>query len=205
MKYFAMINGVRKGPFELSEFPKEGITPETYIWCKGMSDWRQAGDVADVCRFYRNHIFDILHPSDPKIPESTVSAENDSDLSEDELSSIPLRYRHMVRKSGERPGTPIVEQPDFTSAPMSMMALAIIVTLVCFPPTGLFAIYYSYMSAKTWKESQRSDSKSSKELYSDEERKRLRRLSHDFSRSAKMWTGITFFLGFLLYAFIFRP
>ena len=37
--------------------------------------------------------------------------------------------------------------------------------------------------------------------YSDKEREKLRAEAHDYARQAKMWAGITFFLGIIVYAF----
>lgn len=46
MRYFAMIDGERRGPFELSQLADAGVRPGTYVWCKGMDDWEKAEDVA---------------------------------------------------------------------------------------------------------------------------------------------------------------
>ncbi|MDE6143194.1 MAG: DUF4339 domain-containing protein, partial [Muribaculaceae bacterium] len=35
MKYFAIIDGEQKGPFELEELADAGVRPSTYVWCKG--------------------------------------------------------------------------------------------------------------------------------------------------------------------------
>ncbi len=42
MRYFAMIDGERRGPFGLDELADAGVRPDTYVWCKGMSDWEKA-------------------------------------------------------------------------------------------------------------------------------------------------------------------
>ena len=63
MKYYAMINDKQVGPMELPELVEAGLMPDTYVWCKGMADWQQANEVADICRFFRNRIFDLMHPT----------------------------------------------------------------------------------------------------------------------------------------------
>ena len=50
MRYFAMIGGEQRGPYELMELSEAGVTPETYVWCKGMADWQPASDVAEIGR-----------------------------------------------------------------------------------------------------------------------------------------------------------
>ncbi|MDE6381897.1 MAG: CD225/dispanin family protein, partial [Muribaculaceae bacterium] len=89
-----------------------------------------------------------------------------------------------------------------SSPPAPTLFLSVMLTLFCFPVTGLVAIYYSYRSRVAWAESQRSESKSAKNLYSDQEREEYRRLAHDYERQAKMWIGITFFLGMILFALL---
>ena len=58
------------------------------------------------------------------------------------------------------------------------------------------------MSRKAWEEARRSVSRSSSRLYTDEAGGYRRILAHDYARAAKMWAGITFFLGLILYAFM---
>ena len=80
-----MIDGKRCGPYELEELADAGVRPGTYIWCKGMDDWEKAEDVADVCRMFRNRLYDLMHPSqpapveevDPSEIKDTPSAGND--------------------------------------------------------------------------------------------------------------------------------
>ena len=74
MRYFAMIEGERRGPYELAELADAGVRPDTYVWCKGMDDWQMAEDVADICRFYRQRIFDLTHPTRSEIARPANSA-----------------------------------------------------------------------------------------------------------------------------------
>ena len=39
-RYYAMIDGVQKGPYTLEELPLAGVRPSNYIWCKGLQDWQ---------------------------------------------------------------------------------------------------------------------------------------------------------------------
>lgn len=82
-----------------------------------------------------------------------------------------------------------------------MLFISLLLTFFCFPFTGLVAVYYSWRSRKSWEEARRSLMKGSSDLYSDKEREKLRAEAHDYARQAKMWAGITFFLGIIVYAF----
>ena len=108
----------------------------------------------------------------------------------------------MVRRGGVPPEGIRDDTPDTSVPPSPTLFIAIFLTLFCFPLTGFVAIYYSYRARAAWTESRRSDSKRGKPLYTDSEREQLRADAHDYDRSAKMWTGITFFLGLILFAFM---
>lgn len=165
MRYFAMIGGQRRGPFTLAQLHEAGVRPDTYVWCKSMADWEKAEDVADICRFYRQRIFDLMHPSGQ--PDDT-------------------------------PNIAVSETPS--RPPVSLITISIFLIFFCFPPTGFVAFYYAMMCRKTWDEA--NSSSKNKGFYSDNERNDLIRKTYDYERLAKMWCGITFFLGFIFYALL---
>lgn len=210
MRYFAMIDGRQQGPFELSQLIEAGVGPDTYVWCKEMDDWQKADEVADICRAMRNHIFDLHHRkagSRNEDDRSQTIAQQEIQRQESferELEKVPPRFRRYFRNAGQLPGPQLDTTPDLRYPPLSMLAVSILLTLFCFPLTGLVAIYYSLMSSRTWQETTRSETKNGSKLYTEEEKTELKKRSYDYSRQAKMWAGITFFLGFILYAFLLR-
>lgn len=196
MKFFVIIEGEQKGPYALEQLPEAGVTPDTYVWRKGLPAWHKAADDADICQFYRNRLSTIGSASE-------TSAEQAHDPEEEAinefLSRIPPMFRETVRRSGIQPGNKLME-PDTSVAPPKTLAYAIIMTLLCFPPTGFVAIYQSIISNRLWQEHIRLE----KEGQRKEESRQIAMAAHDASRSARMWLGITFFLGIILYAFTFR-
>lgn len=49
MKYYAIINGVQQGPVEASALKQlPGFSAETPVWCKSMTDWAPASQVAEL-------------------------------------------------------------------------------------------------------------------------------------------------------------
>lgn len=183
MRYYAMIDGERRGPYELNQLIEAGVHPDTYVWCKGMDDWEKAEDVADICRHFRQHIFDMMHPSVRPAGSNLWPPKN-------------------TLVSNENPFDASDFQQDISRPPMPTLFLSIMMTLFCFPITGMVAVYYSYKARVMWQESVRSKSESSSPLYSWQERENLQRQAHDYGRKAKMWMGITFFLSLILYAFV---
>lgn len=190
-----MINGERQGPFTLDQLHSAGVTPDTYVWCKGMADWEKAEDVAEICRFYRQRIFNLMHPSAGS-PESAPSAGEE----EDPYSEFPLSFRHYVREAGADP-TIREEKPDIARQPTSLIPISLVLMILCCPLTGCVAFYYALRSRQAWKDAHRS-SEGHKELYTDAERQALSRKAHEYARLARMWCGITFFFGFFLAALI---
>ena len=196
-KYYAMIDGEQRGPFSLEELPGAGVRPSTYIWCKGMPDWQKAEENADVCRLFRNHLYDVMHPGEAEVkrnPNGTLNispnitgadgADDRWKVKPDEPKGpLPSRFDGFLQQAGEDP-LPTLEDieknEDTSRPPVSMIGYAWLVTIFCFFPTGIGALVFAYKSKKAW-------------IHGDN------KLAYEFNRRAKMWTGITFFIGIILY------
>lgn len=178
-KYYAMIDGRQQGPYELEELPAAGVRPSTYIWCKGMPDWQKAEEDPEVCRLFRNRLYDIMHPD--LRPQQTSDSDTPANNDSADAPSSPVSFRH--------PGVdlPSLEEIDNridkTKAPPSMVGYAWLVTIFCFFPTGIAALVCAYKSKREWKAGNNE-------------------AAHSYAQSARMWTGISFFLGLIGYAFI---
>ena len=185
-KYYAMIDGEQKGPFQLSELPAAGVRPGTYIWCKGLPNWQKAEDNPDVCRLFRNHLYDVMHPEAAAVNLSPEELEKYKVAPDSSDGKYPSRFDYYLKGTGE--SIPTLEEIDSKEnkdvPPMSMIGYAWLVTILCFFPTGIAALVFAYKSKKQWKEGNNI-------------------LAHGYCRSAKMWTGITFFIGIIIYAFLF--
>ncbi len=209
MKYFAIIEGEKQGPFELEQLAEAGVRPSTYVWCKGMADWEKAENVADICRMYRGRLYDLLHPKVEVWPgtEAVVQSADQED------QRTPSRFDRMLQDTRLPSLEEIDARQDISRQPQNMLIPAILVTLLFFPPLGIFAIYFAVASRRCWKRSlevfssSQDDSPHSESLKNkspdDVSPQDWRRLAHEYCRAAKMWTGITFFIGLILYGFLF--
>ncbi len=206
-----MLGDRQVGPMTLEELADLGIRPDTYIWCKGMPDWERADENGDVCRFFRQRLAELRHPS-PKasLPAATDNPSGNAPEQTDTYDAVPPKFRYYFQKSG----APAPEKADHDPAdhdpsvppPSGLLFFATVVTVLCFFPTGIMAIYCAFNARKAWEESNRSVSKSSNHLYSDREREHLRATMADYVRKSKMWIGITLCAGLILYAVtFFRP
>lgn len=186
-----MLGNEQKGPFELEQLPEMGVRPSTYIWCSGMPDWEKAENVADVCRLFRNRLYDIMHPQ-YKAPDTESYNDEVANAKGETEASLPnpspTRFDKILNNSSQPP-LPTVDEinnrENTSVPPQSMVAYAWLVTFLCFPPTGIAAIVFAYKSQTAWKEGET-------------------KIAHDYNRAAKMWTGISLFMGFILYAFLLR-
>lgn len=184
-----MSGGQPRGPFKVEELVEAGVGPETYVWCKGMSDWRPADEVAEICRFWRLRLAGIpLHEAASLKKEATDSGkESAADM------NPHIGRATIIGPENDRMASPSPE--TLRQQPPGGMIFAIFCTLLCFPPTGFIAIYMFWRSATQWARSQ---------ALKGEDAEELRRAAWDYSRRGRMWTGITFFLGLILLAFLFR-
>lgn len=183
MKYFAMLNGEQKGPYTLEELPDAGVYPDTYVWCKEMKDWQKAEEVADICRYFRRRLIGVPGemPESPQDEAERLRREQWQERSE-KLAEIPVRYRRQVDESGTDFEPPTEQEPDYSHPPKYYLFESIIATLFCFLFTGVIAIYFSWRARRAWQNGAKEE-------------------SYDYAGSARMWVGITFFMGVIFMGF----
>lgn len=184
LQYYAMIDGEQRGPFSLEELPKAGVRPSTYIWAKGMPEWQKAEDDPEVCRLFRNHLYDLMHPSEePAVPVETEDSRWKV-TPDSHNGPYPTRFDRYLDEGQTLPTIEEIEATkDKALPPVSMVGYAWLVTFLCCPPTGIAALVYAYRSKKAWKNGENE-------------------MAYEYSRSAKMWTGVSFFLGLIGYGFL---
>lgn len=186
-KYFAIIDDQRQGPFTLEELYKAGVTPDTYVWCKKMATWDTARNVEEIRNFTRGYL--------ERKRQEVLQSDKDNTL---QTNRVGESRRFSAASLFDEQFPMLLEQPDINMPPNSMIIPAIIVTMLCFPITGLVALYYGIRSRKEWADAMRGESPSNKALYSDSERTNCKERAHHFAGQAQMWIGISIFAGFIL-------
>lgn len=187
-KYYVFIDGAQKGPYSLDQLKDIGIHPSTYVWSKEMSDWERADSVEEIRNLFRGHIERSRERETQTVAEPTPAA---TPPSQNESSEGKER-RGVRRGAFYFPETE--ETPDLSRPPQVSMTLAILSLLLCFPPTGIAAVIFTYKATKSWEESLKPGS-------ADPEG--LRRKAHDYERLAKMWMGLTVAFGIIFWTLIF--
>lgn len=138
--YYAMVNGERRGPFPLEGLVENGVRPQTYVWTRGMADWEKAGDVPDICRYFRNRLHDLMHP-----PRPASAAPQPETARHQQAPGIGFRGM-------ELPSVEEVSEPkDPARKPWAATWLAV-AALVVFPPMGWLALRSSVECRKAWRE-----------------------------------------------------
>lgn len=191
MKFFAIIDDRQVGPFTLGEILESGVRPSTYVWHKGMEDWQKAEDVPEICRAMRRALagFDPLTGELPAPIGIRPEELQKQSGQQDEMAARAEGLRG-IRGLPEPQGN-----PNFDVRPQGVsVILAIITTVMCFPFTGLVAIWYAMKCNAHWK-------MSLQEGLNPQEAADLRRKAHDDARIYRMMIGITFFLGIMMIGF----
>lgn len=191
-QYFAMLNDSCQGPFRLDQLNQAGVRPDTYVWSKNMTDWEKAIDVEEIRDYYRDRLSEKR--------DRNASAQTDTANKKNMTGGNSIQQ---IKGQFSRYGIdfPVPEEEeDLDRPPVYYVVPAIILTLFCFPITGAMAIYYSIKSRKEWEFAVMSESEKSRELYTPEERLEYKRNARYYERMAKMWIGITFFIGVIVYA-----
>lgn len=186
-KYFAYIDGEQKGPFSLDQLADAGVRPSTYVWSKDMADWQRADQVDEIRNAFKRHI-EIrkeVTPEPPVTPQYTPTDEQ------------PADGQDRPRFTGRFHLPEVEEQTDINRPPQVSMTLAVLSLLLCFPPTGIAAVIYTYKAVKTWEEA----TKWGNGVKDNSEE--LKRKAHDYERLSKMWLGLTVAFGVIFWTLLF--
>lgn len=202
MLYFARINKETQGPFTLRQLVEAGVRPRTYVWCKSMSDWQRAEDVADVCRAMRCVLAGLPIPGElPTVADNVTDRQNGlsglSPLSE-QPGAGAMQDGGGAANGGFRGFYGFGEPeriPDYNLKPQGIsIFMAVMLAILCFPLTGMFAVWFAYKFERLWRQSERDG-------ISEDEQRRLRAEAYDKARMYRMMIGITFFVGVMLVGF----
>lgn len=176
MKYFAIIDKKQIGPCSIDELAEAGMHPDTYVWCKGQDDWTEARNVADICRYFRQRLFDKMHPTAATVSPSVPQPQEPASV--EELRRMKMRdaWREIGRQIQE--GQPDEKELE-SQPPVSWWPFPIILAIIMFFPLGIPAAIYARKADKMWKEGEASE-------------------SHECARRSKMYGGIAIAMGFFI-------
>lgn len=122
MKYYIAVNNQPQGPFEINELSQKGITPDTLLWCEGMSNWLPAKDIAEV----NSELFNSAVP--------------------------PVYNAQKFNSQQQVPPTPPTAQatPSMMPKPKTWLVESILCTVFCCQIFGIIAIIMSALAESAW-------------------------------------------------------
>lgn len=112
MKYYIAVNDKHEGPYEVAQLKMMNISPDTFVWCEGMSEWKKASDVEEIRS--------VMIASSPSTPPPFPGA------SAVPPQQPPVATPQPAMQQGVPPKTWLVE--------------SILVTLFCCLPFGIVGI-----------------------------------------------------------------
>lgn len=185
-KYFAFIDGNQQGPFDLYDLKSAGVRPSTYVWAKGMDDWKRADEVEEIRDLFRRHLEDIKENPKKEIIET---------VEQEVVGREPQQQNPPQFRFGRIPAS-VEPEPDINIPPQVSMTLAVLSLILCFPLTGIAAVIFTYKAQKTWERALNPETPA-------EESEQLKRQSHEYERQSKMWLGLSVAFGIIFWTLIF--
>lgn len=135
---------------------------------------------------FRNRIHDLMHPGSVDALRRIETQDTKNSVTAQTEASSPSRFDRYLQDQPQLPSLEEIDESKNTDLPPTPMVIwAVLATILFFPPTGIAAIYFAVKSKKEWAAGNNKE-------------------AHDLCSNAKMWTGITFFLGLIAYAAIMR-
>lgn len=168
---------------ELPELVEAGLMPDTFVWCKGMADWQQANEVADICRFFRNRIFDLMHPTVEQASDGGAQKGYAEPLADEDYKGLKRRefYRTVSEQIQQTAVDPEQDRLSQGEPPATLSRGLVILAILLFFPLGIAAAYLNHKARTQW------------HLGFAQE-------SYNAARSAKMCGGLAIGLGVVAYA-----
>lgn len=187
MTYYAIINDCQIGPMELPELVEAGLMPETYVWCKGMSDWKHASEVADICRFFRNRIFELMHPT-VQVAESAPTEQAEVlPMADEDYKGMKRRefYNAVNEQIRSTSADPEEEKMESGLPPAFMPPVLLVIAVILFFPLGIPALMFTRRAKKLWEQGEIRE-------------------SYRTASASRMYCGIAISIGVIAFSILIR-
>ncbi|MDD2961097.1 MAG: CD225/dispanin family protein [Muribaculaceae bacterium] len=132
MQYWAVIDKERKGPMSLEELTNLALTPNTYVWRDGLTDWIKAKDLSELEGLFVNHT------EPPEIPAIEVEDAPKADNCEQASNGTKAEPQNSEYNSWY-PNSSVNGRP----CPSTNLVFAIITLVCCCQLFSIIAIVYS--------------------------------------------------------------
>ena len=139
--YFIDQNDNQLGPFAIDGLRHFNITPQTPVWCEGMTDWQPAGQVAELSVLFESNGFGANQQMN---------------------SGYQQQYNAYGQGGGQYGGNPYQQYRQPTEPkPDNWLVWAILCTVFCCLPFGIAGIVYAAQVDSLWNQGRFEESKNS--------------------------------------------
>jgi hypothetical protein len=179
MQYYFIQNGQQMGPFTLEQLRAYSITPDTDVWCEGMTNWAKASTVPSLAPLFIGMGATGMGSTPP--PGGGMGGYQSNGVYGQQQSYGQQGYQ---QQAYQQPGyqQPYQQQPaNGGYPPKSWMVESILVLIFCCLPFGIVGVVYA----------SKVDGLYHSGRYAEAEQA---------SRDAGKWTKIGFFLGLAVIA-----
>lgn len=134
LEYYIGKNNERLGPFPLEKLITNGLTPDSLVWCQGMSGWKRATEVPEVAALFA--------PQQPPQPQYAPPVQDYQQQQYQQSYQQPAYQQPQYQQPQYGYQQPY-QQPQYgyrPPRPDSNMVWAILSTILCCMPLGIVAI-----------------------------------------------------------------
>ena len=173
MQYYFIQNGQQMGPFTIEQLRAYNITPETDMWCEGMTNWAKAKTIPSLAPLFAGM---GMGQTPPGYQGNTSYGQ--------QQSYGPQGYQAYQQPGYQQPGyqQPYQQQPSNGGfPPKTWMVESILVLIFCCLPFGIVGVVYA----------SKVDGLYHSGRYAEAE---------EASRNAGKWTKLGFFIGLAVIA-----
>ena len=160
-RYWINFRGKQSGPHSLEELERMGVDKTAYVWHSGLDDWVKITKVSEL-----NEMLERMADG----VENVASQETElpqGDATEDDVPELPPNYYGQPNNAMGPAPQQVGYNPQYASGgngyaaqavaetpecPPTNMVWAIISTICCCWPLGLFGIFFAYKTKKHYRE-----------------------------------------------------
>ena len=181
MQYYFIQNGQQMGPFTLEQLKAYNITPETDMWCEGMTNWAKAKTIPSLAPLFAGMGAAGMGQTPPGYQGNTSYGQQQGYGSQ---GYGPQGYgpQGYQQQAYQQPGyqQPYQQQPaNGGYPPKSWMVESILVLIFCCLPFGIVGVVYASKVSGLYAAGRYAEAEQA-------------------SRDAGKWTKLGFFIGLVV-------
>lgn len=147
MKIFILVDGAQQGPYTHEQLQQMQLTPDTYVWYKGLPEWKRAGECEETAYLFGN----TGAACDPQQAQGAAQAPQQPQgfaPADQQYQGQPQQYQ---APQYQEPAEGYNQEPAEYDMPSQYIVLAIIALVCCCPPCGVIALVFGSRVPLNWR------------------------------------------------------